>query len=370
MDLMKLYEKVKFRGTQSDYKKGIKYLLLMGAMFLGVVFRVNYCMAKEYSLKNNETKRVVVNSSDDEYTTTVVPKSSCSYTVKITNIKVSINGQNSDEACKYVIVDDVYDTGKDYYVRNSMITFKKNGNEDLNSRQYLIELDMINSPYSSLDEYIISCDVTAVVNEVAKLTKSKVTCYLDNTEGRKIELRYASEKVKWKISNKKVATIYTDGSSVIIYPKKIGVCYLTGKCAGKTYKCKVTIKGRKYVYVGRTLDSYNSRSNIYTMRIKNCSYKSIKIKATGAVAVDSDYTNFDRNLKLKKTVSIKPGQEKKVKFKVIGSITWHDVNDFCINYTILYKKKKYRMASDVETTWIRRKGNWKELLTYDEIGSL
>ena len=104
------------------------------------------------------------------------------------------------------------------------------------------------------------------------------------------------------------------------------------------------------------------------MKFKNCSDKTVKIKSSSAVAVDSDYTSFDRNLKLAKTMSVKPGESKLLKFKVIGKYTWYNVNDFCVNYSVIYKGKKYRMASDTETTWVRRKGNWKKLLTFDSIG--
>ncbi|MCI9420726.1 MAG: hypothetical protein HFG32_12095 [Eubacterium sp.] len=97
------------------------------------------------------------------------------------------------------------------------------------------------------------------------------------------------------------------------------------------------------------------------MKFRNCSNKVIRMQSSDEIAVDSDYTAYDRKVKLARTVSIKPGKVKILAFKVVGNITWNNVDDFCINYTISFNGKEYRMASDHETTWIR-KGNGKNCL--------
>lgn len=351
-------------------RNNIKFILLIGIFLLAMVMDTKYCMAKEYKLKLNETKRVVIskNDEDDEVTTIIVPKSSCNFTVIVTNIRVTIAGQNRDDMVKYVVVNDALDTEKVYHLQNDKIIFNKNGDKFEEDRQFFIDFD-IDAPYI-WDSYSISCDITVTSKSVAKLSKTSLVCYLNNIDGVSTKLNNASGSVKWKISNNKIASIASDGNFVTVTPKKIGTCNLTATCAGKTYKCKVRIKGRKSLYAGGTLDSYNTRSNVFVMRFKNCSKKNIKIKARGAVAVDSDYTKFDRNLKLKKNIIIKPGQVKKLKFKVVGNSTWYNVSDFCVNYTVIYKGKEYRMATGDTTTWIRKNKKWKKLLDYENIAYL
>ena len=258
----------------------------------------------------------------------------------------------------------VDDAEKSYYVKNGSIIFKMNGNLSSEEREFSFALEdvYILDELMLLDSSSISCDIMISPNSVPKLSKKSVTCYLN--ELKTITLKDARSDVKWSITNKKVAKIHKEKNKVEISPKKIGTCYVKAKSGGITYKCKVKVKGRKYLYAGGWLVSYNTRKNTFEMEFQNYSNKTVKIKSSGAIAVDSDYTSYDRNLKLAKTISVKPGKVKYLKFKVIGNPTWYDVNDFCINYTAIYKGKKYRMASDTETTWVRRKGKWKKLLTF------
>ncbi|MCH5265604.1 MAG: hypothetical protein J1F02_06870 [Lachnospiraceae bacterium] len=344
-------------------------------MIFGCVFCKESVKAKTYNLQAGKTNHIEVTysedeSDDDDFHYIRIPFSYCYFTIQITNIHVQIDGKYHDEYVKYVKVDDIFDTDNEYYASNGTITFRKNGNLPSEDREFILELDTIELYYAvnDADYYSISCDITVSANSTPAMSETNITCYLDNHGGKTVKLKNASNSVTWSITNKKIASISKDDNQVTVYPKKIGTCYVKAKSGGKTYKCKVKVKGRKYLYAGGTLESYSTRSNIFVMKFKNCSNKTVKIKASDAIAVDSDYISYDRNLKLGKTISVKPGSVKRLKFKVIGRYTWYNVNDFCINYTVIYKGKKYRMASDTETTWIRRKGKWKELLTYDMIG--
>lgn len=356
-------------STKRKYNLCIRLIILIiFFVFLGGVFGKESVFAKTYKLQQGENRHIVINCSDDEFNAIYVPYSHCYFTITITNISVEMNGSYYDEYVKYVKVDDVFDTGNDYYANNGVITFTKNGNAFSDDREFVLDLDDdADLPYNPLDEYIIHCDITVRPSSVPKLSKKSVNLYLDQHEGTTVTLKNASHSVNWSVSNKNVISISKEENQVYVSPQKIGTCYLTAKSGGKTFKCKVSVKGRKYLYAGGTLESYSTRSNIFTMKFKNCSDSTIKIKSSGAVAVDSDYTSYDRNLKLAKTVTVKPGEVKRLKFKVIGNYTWYDVNDFCINYTVTYKRKEYRMASSTETTWIKHGKKWKELLTYDTI---
>lgn len=158
-----------------------------------------------------------------------------------------------------------------------------------------------------------------------------ITCYLDDIHGKTVKLNNASDKIVWTISNKKVASVYGEDNSVTVYPKNPGTCYLKAKCGRQSFRCKVKVKGRKYVYAGGYIYSYNTRTNTFLMKFKNCSDKVMRIKSSDAIAVDSDYAAYDRKLKLSGTISIKPGKVRWLKFKVVGNLTWYNVDDFCIN---------------------------------------
>lgn len=325
--------------------------------------------AKTYNLKEGEVTPVEINVDEDEFQMIKIPFGYCNFTILITDIQVWVAGEVHPEYTQYVYVDDVYDTGKDYYARNGVISFKKNARQLDEEREFLLEMDSFKLyPEVNLTEYTIRCNISINKSSKEKLSKTNITCYLDDIDGKTVKLKNASDKIVWTISNKKVASIYREDNGVTIYPKRPGTCYLKAKCGGRSFKCKVKIKGRKYVYAGGYIKSYNTRTNTFLMKFKNCSDKVIRIKSSDATALDSDYTAYDRKVKLPRMISIKPGRTKWLKFKVVGNPTWYDVDDFCINYTVLYKGKKYRMASDTSTTWIRKKGKWKELLVFEYIG--
>lgn len=345
------------------YKK--IFWLILSVILVCFLYKNTTVSAKDINLLKNKTMHYEkISDMDSLY----VPYCNCYYNITIENIKIQTeDGNITTEYNSYIKVWDL-DSDKEYSYKEDKIILKKNGRSDKEDRRFSFELDA-ECPVLLFD-YNIICDITVSLPSTSnmKLTKENITCYLDNIDGKSISIKNPCGTVKWSLSNTKVASIYRDGNTITIYPKKPGSCYLRAQCSGKTLKCKVKIKGRKKFYAGGILTSYDTRSNVFTMKFKNCSSKKTTILSRNIIVVDSDYSSFDRKLKINKAVTVKPGQEKKITFRVIGNYTWNNVNDFCINYSVKYRNKIYRIASDTEMTWIRKNGKWKELLTYEEIG--
>ncbi len=74
-----------------------------------------------------------------------------------------------------------------------------------------------------------------------KLNKSSVTLYTNGTKTVKLKAAVTGSKgkVKWRSSNKKVATVSSSGK---VTAKKAGKTTITAKFGGKTSKCKITVK--------------------------------------------------------------------------------------------------------------------------------
>lgn len=338
--------------------------LILFIMIVCFLHKNNVVSAKSIYLEKDKTVHF---ENIDELYSIYAPSGNCYYDITINNIKIKTeDGDITTEYNQYLRVTDL-DSQNEYSYSEDKITFKMNGKTEEEYRRFFFMADASYLVFRR--NYYIICDITVNSPDISsmKLTKTKITCYLDNLDGKTISIKNSTETVKWSLSNTKIAQLYGKGNSVILYPKKPGVCYVRAKCNGRILKCKVSIKGRKKLYAGGTITSYNTRTNIFTMKFKNCSSKKVTILPSNLIAVDSDYSSFDRKLKIGKSITIKSGQEKKIKFHVVGTHTWFNVNDFCINYSIKYKNKKYRIASDTETTWVRRNGKWKPLLTYDEI---
>lgn len=217
-------------------------------------------LAKTYNLRIGEVTSVEIKADEDEFQFIRIPFGYCDFRIEITDIQVWVGGEVHNEYVQYVYADDVYDTGKEYYASNGVISFKKDGRESDYERAFLLEMDDIEL-YPEVDiteEYIIKCNIRISKVSEAKLSKTNITCYLDDIHGKTVKLNNASDKIVWTISNKKVASVYREDNSVTVYPKNPGTCYLKAKCGGQSFRCKVKVKGRKYVYAGGYIYSYNT----------------------------------------------------------------------------------------------------------------
>lgn len=114
----------------------------------------------------------------------------------------------------------------------------------------------------------MNCKVT--VKNIS-LNKTKATVTVGYTT--KLKLDGAKSKVKWKSSNKSVATVTSKG---VVKGKKIGKTTISAKYKGKTYKCKVTVKANEK-NVGVT---YSTSPSTYPLN--KCALGFYKIKRDSA----------------------------------------------------------------------------------------
>ena len=88
------------------------------------------------------------------------------------------------------------------------------------------------------------------------------------------------------------------------------------------------------------LDEYYTRDNYFTVKFKNLSNKTLTI-ISGSKVINQDYKTFDRSVRLKKKVVIKPGKSATVKFFVKGRTTWYDVSDYTLYYKFSFDGKNW-----------------------------
>lgn len=240
----------------------------------------------------------------------------------------------------------------------------------------------LNFDVENADEFSFNLRITKVSD--AKLTIScHKTITMKDTGAKRVYpvVYYGDEDVseyaefKAKASKKKFIDIDTICSETEDY------FYLNG--IGKSGKCKITVTAKyegqscsdsfilnvkstlkKNLYVFGYMKSYNTRSNVFKMSLTNWSKKPIKIYSKGAVALDDDYVSFDRRVKMtkkRKTITIKPGKSKTINWKVIGSTTWYDVEDFEIQFKCKYKGKKSWLSVQDDSVYVWKKKKWKKM---------
>lgn len=290
--------------------------------------------------------------------------------IEITN--VSIYNDDGDVVDDTIIVsfDDDYDD-KEWYVRTG---------ETLTFIEYVDEeTDFIEFDSDNFDDFSLDLRITKVSD--AKLT---ISCHKPITmkdTGEKLvypKVYYGDEEItefadlKVKASKKNLVDIDSADSDFIclngIY--KSGKCKITVTAKYKGQTCSdsfiLNIKStlKKNLYVLGELYNYNTRSNIFTMSLRNRSKKQIIIYSKGAVALDHDYVSFDRNVKLtknRKKIVIKPGKKKTINWKVLGNTTWYNVKDFEIHFKCKYKGKISWLSVQEEYVFVWKKGDWYKM---------
>lgn len=98
--------------------------------------------------------------------------------------------------------------------------------------------------------YGVKVTVKAAAKKIS-ISKKSATLTVGKTLTLKLKNAKAS-KVKWSISNKKIATV----SKGKVKAKKAGKATITAKYKGKKYKCKITVKAKKKVSVYTKLANY------------------------------------------------------------------------------------------------------------------
>jgi hypothetical protein len=91
---------------------------------------------------------------------------------------------------------------------------------------------------ATINKKTLKCSVV-VLDPSIKLSKKSITITVGNSKTLKATVKGISSKVKWKSSNKKIATVDSNGK---VTGKKSGTCIIQAKANGKIKKCKVTVK--------------------------------------------------------------------------------------------------------------------------------
>lgn len=73
----------------------------------------------------------------------------------------------------------------------------------------------------------------------AKIRLNNRSLILGKGAKSSLKVKGTKKKVKWSSTKKSIATVSKKG---VVKGKKIGTCYIKAKVAGKTLKCKVTVK--------------------------------------------------------------------------------------------------------------------------------
>ena len=155
----------------------------------------------------------------------------------------------------------------------------------------------------------------------------------------KVKLENATGKLKWKSTNKKVAKVNNKG---LITAVSKGKCKVYTTYNGKKYTATVKVTAGIPWYKARLL-KYDTKKNIFIVKIKNRNKKKLIIYPTKAKAVEDNSRSLDRDLELAggKKVTIAPGKTVKLKFKVQGTVTYKNAAYFYVYYYMKYDGTKY-----------------------------
>ena len=104
----------------------------------------------------------------------------------------------------------------------------------------------------------------------ASVKLNKKTVYLTKGKTVKLKVKGTKAKVKWKSSNKKIATVSKSGK---VKAKKTGKCTITAKVKGKKLKCKIYVETKSANQARKLRDyilkkgKYNDSTKAYTIRL-------------------------------------------------------------------------------------------------------
>ena len=159
--------------------------------------------------------------------------------------------------------------------------------------------------------------------------------------------------------------IEADGD-VYAYCRKKGNCKVTLKLKnGKKYVTKVKVTAGQPDFDACLYD-YSTRGNYFTAIVHNNSNSPVTIIRKGAKVKDDDYKSLDRKIKGQKSITVKPGQTKWIKFKVKGRVTWYDSDDFTLFANVKYEGKKYKWKVWYEDSFYKRGGKWWTTYDYED----
>lgn len=115
-----------------------------------------------------------------------------------------------------------------------------------------------------------------------------------------------------------------------------------------------------------TIMYYDTRDCYFGVMIQNCECKTLTVYRSGKIE-NSRYKIYDRKLKSKSTIKIKPGQKKEIRFYHSGSPTMESTFYNYIYAKIKYDGKTYSWRTSEAHSCYKTK-KWKEtyIMSYDE----
>lgn len=223
--------------------------------------------------------------------------------------------------------------------RNGKITAKKQGTCYINA--------------TLKNGRIYKCKLV-VKNPAPYINYYKATMY----KGQKFRLRimYSNKKTKWSSSNKKIATVSSNGT---LKANQVGKCTITGKIGRKKYTCKVNVVYRNPNF-GAVVTGYNTRNNYFTVKFRNLEKRAVIIQPYNAKVEHVAYKTYDRYLRLpnNKPIYIRPGKNVYVRFYVRGKVTWYDYSRYTLCYKFTYDGKTYDGHVWDEDSVFKRGKSW------------
>ncbi len=296
--------------------------------------------------------------------------------VEIANVSIyNHDGNVVDDTVKISLAEDEEDDEeKKWYVRNG---------ETLTFTDYAdMDIDVLYFKTDAANDFSLDVKITKESDAELKMDCHKPVTMKD-TGLKKIRPRVyygdadVTEYVDYKVKASKKYLVEIDTSDVDINGcfflsgnYKSGRCKITvtakygGQTCSDSFVLNVTSTLKKNLYVLGELYSYNTRSNTFAMSLTNRSKKKIVIYSNEAVALDDDYVSFDRNVKMtrnRKRITINPGKSATIGWKVIGSTTWYEVDDFEIHFKCKYKGKTHWLSVQEDTVYAWRKGKWRRM---------
>lgn len=342
-------------------------------LFLFCTFFINaeYVGAyNDYNINFGETIFIKSDYGNESVDINGIHSKKIKITVVITDVSVYSNdGNDIDDTVK---ISFAHTSDKEWYVKTG---------EQLTFTDYIDEYnDSIYFSTDSLNDFSFNLSIIKISE--AELT---ISCHkpitMKDTGSKKVYLTvyYGDEDVsefvdlKVKASKKYFVDIETLVEENYFYLKgnnQSGKCKITVTAKYKGQSCsdsftlniKSTLKKKLYI-LGELFD-YNTRNNTFIMLLTNRSKKNIKIYSDGAVALDSDYVTFDRNVKLsknRKDIIIKPGKEKTIYWNVIGNTTWYNIDDFELQFKCIYEGKVYMLSVLQDSVYVLKNGKWKRM---------
>ena len=188
------------------------------------------------------------------------------------------------------------------------------------------------------------------------ISKKTATVFVGNTV--KLKLKNAPKKVKWVVNNKKIATVSQKG---LVTAKKAGKTTVIAKCAGKSYKCKLTVKQLKKITPKLQNTSAGMKItwskianaegyNIYRRRTGDTKFKKI-VTVNGTSYVDKAVSgklgiSFDYavcGIKGKGIADKVPKSVVRLKAPVIKNIYVENYNELVIQFNTAKGAKRYQL---------------------------